>query len=197
MNMIKDKKIQLPPISSLAPDMPYFAIKLPNNIVENKHITVIPESNHPKSSLFTPHEDVEILKTMRMFFGQEFNNRIPWSFWQVYRRATGSTRSDSSLYHHWNGAMKKKYGSFLTEKRLEDCIKWAETALELENARLSYDNQRTNPHPLLRTKSHQAIPPEFCPSQQIGYNGIVYTNIPQQRQLVHFPSYTETPQIHP
>jgi len=193
---MNEKRFLLPPISTLTPSTP---LKMFPQFVSQVAPVVTPppaEGQHSKSSLFTPQEDVEILRTMRMFFGQEFNNRIPWSFWQVYRKATGSTRSDSSLYHHWNGAMKKKYGSFLSEKRLDDCIKWAETALELENARLSYDNSRPTQHPLQRTKSHQAMPPELINTSQSGYIQTL-PNHHHERQLVHFQSYDEKSVFHP
>jgi hypothetical protein len=77
-------------------------------------------------------DDFSILKVVGAYFGTTFRGKIPWSFWQTYKRVTGSTRSTSSLYHHWNGAIKKKYDAFLSTGRLSDCILWLETAVMTE-----------------------------------------------------------------
>ena len=86
-----------------------------------------------KQTTFTALEDISILKAMRLYLGKNVSFKIPWSFWQLYRRSTGSQRSDSSLYHHWNGAMIKKYGNFIKEGRIDDCIQWAESALDVDS----------------------------------------------------------------
>jgi hypothetical protein len=56
------------------------------------------------------------------YFGSTFSGRVPWSFWQTYKRVTGSPRSNSSLYHHWNGVIHRKYENFVSSGRLGECI---------------------------------------------------------------------------
>jgi hypothetical protein len=74
-------------------------------------------------------DDMEILKFIGAYYGMNFHGKLPWSAWQTFKRTTGSSRSTSSLYHHWNGAMKKRYGAFLETGKLNDCIQWLETAM--------------------------------------------------------------------
>ncbi|KAK8886390.1 hypothetical protein M9Y10_041853 [Tritrichomonas musculus] len=87
-----------------------------------------------RSAPYTLHDDLSIFKVVAAYYGFGFHGKIPWSFWQTYKRATGSTRSNSSLYHHWNGAMKKKYDAFISNGRLNDCILWLETAVMAEQS---------------------------------------------------------------
>lgn len=162
--MNSSQRVQLPPISSIAPGMPTLHLTLPQSTEECAPNTA-PDSDteYIKPIAFTPLEDISILRTIRLFYGRQFTGTIPWSFWQIYKRATGSERSTSSLYHHWKGAMRKKFEVFLRDGRIDDCIRWAESALEIENASTSYmpkeRNQKKNV--LIHTKSHQEIPPEF------------------------------------
>lgn len=83
-----------------------------------------------KTPQYTLADDLLILKTINSYYGTAFHGRVPWSFWQTFKKVTGNKRSSSSLYHHWNGAMKRKYGSFLTQGRINECISWIETAIE-------------------------------------------------------------------
>ena len=87
-----------------------------------------------RSNPYTLMDDLSIFKVVAMYYGTGFHGKVPWSFWQFYKRATGSTRSNSSLYHHWNGAMKKKYEAFISAGRLAECIVWLETAVMAEQA---------------------------------------------------------------
>lgn len=91
-------------------------------------------SDSGRSAPYTLHDDLSIFKVVAAYYGFGFHGKIPWSFWQTYKRATGSTRSNSSLYHHWNGAMKKKYDAFISNGRLSDCILWLETAVMAEQS---------------------------------------------------------------
>jgi hypothetical protein len=86
-------------------------------------------SDSGRSSPYTLADDLSILKVVGAYFGTDNPGKIPWSFWQTYKRVTGSTRSNSSLYHHWNGSVKRKYDTFLSTGRLNDCILWLETAV--------------------------------------------------------------------
>lgn len=83
-----------------------------------------------KTPQYTLADDLLILKTINSYYGTAFHGRVPWSFWQTFRKVTGNKRSPSSLYHHWNGAMKRKYGSFLNHGKINECISWIETAME-------------------------------------------------------------------
>jgi hypothetical protein len=90
------------------------------------------DSEVNRASPYTMADDLSILKVVGAYYGTTFRGKIPWSFWQTYKRVTGSNRSTSSLYHHWNGAIKKKYDAFLSTGRLSDCILWLETAVMTE-----------------------------------------------------------------
>jgi hypothetical protein len=90
------------------------------------------DPNSARSSPYTLNEDVSIFKVVAAYYGVTFRGKIPWSFWQTYKRVTHSMRSNSSLYHHWNGAMKKKYECFLASGRIGECIAWLETAAMAE-----------------------------------------------------------------
>ena len=196
----------LPPIQSLAAGMPILSLEtlppvqapppppqiIPQTQIQNQFI---PQNFRPqpkpvyamqqplqkgKPTTFTAAEDLSILKAMRLYLGKNVSLKIPWSFWQLYRRFTGSQRSDSSLYHHWNGAMIKKYGNFIKEGRIDDCIKWAESALDIE-AKSDNDVAQIPPQrALIHTQSHQIVPPSLFGQmdQQEG----------QPRQLMHFQS---------
>jgi hypothetical protein len=91
-----------------------------------------PDAESVRSSPYTLHDDLSIFKVVAAYYGFDFHGKIPWSFWQTYKRVTHSTRSNSSLYHHWNGAMKKRYEPFLATGRISDCILWLETAAMAE-----------------------------------------------------------------
>ena len=95
-----------------------------NNFTTNNNIgnqcyasSVSPRSEEPslddqnsdsgRSAPYTLRDDLMIFKVVATYYGFGFHGKIPWSFWQTYKRVTGSNRSNSSLYHHWNGAMKK------------------------------------------------------------------------------------------
>ncbi|OHT04752.1 hypothetical protein TRFO_06187 [Tritrichomonas foetus] len=88
--------------------------------------------NKMKPSQFTIEEDLAIVKCVFAYYKSSWNQKIPWSFWQVYRKTTGSQRSNSSLYHHWEGAICKKYGIFLNNSRLQDCINFIETQIQMD-----------------------------------------------------------------
>jgi hypothetical protein len=103
---------------------------------------------------------MDILKFIAAYYGMDFHGKLPWSLWQTFKRTTGSPRSTSSLYHHWNGAMKKKYGAFLEGGKLSDCIQWLERAVfavQQNQALPSMDQFLHDGAPLARTNS---LPPE-------------------------------------
>jgi len=85
-----------------------------------------------KTDFFSPEEDITLFKTVLMYFGQTSIETIPWSFWKFYRKATGSKRSDSSLYHHWNGSVQRKYGFLIKSGRISECIRSAEAMLDFK-----------------------------------------------------------------
>jgi len=159
----ENPKITLPPISAISSNMPLLNIDMGNN--ENppnqdeevgSPVTTTKDGGKTRPATFSTSEDISILRTMKMYFGNQVNRKIPWSFWQLYRRMTGSTRSDSSLYHHWNGSMMKKYGGFLREGRLDDCIYWAESTYQLESKRAP--PEQNSSRPLFHARSFQSMP---------------------------------------
>ncbi|OHS94679.1 hypothetical protein TRFO_39149 [Tritrichomonas foetus] len=93
-------------------------------------MTIIDTEESDKSSPYLLQDDLLILKAIQAFFGSSYSGKVPWSFWNAFRASTGVNRSNSSLYHHWNGAMKKKYNSFLSRGKLAECISWLEKAVD-------------------------------------------------------------------
>ena len=82
-----------------------------------------------KTPQYSHSDDLMILKAIFNYYGNNFNGKVPWSFWQTFRKASTNQRSSSSLYHHWNGSMKKKYGILIAAGRLEQCIAWVEQTI--------------------------------------------------------------------
>ena len=143
----------LPPISTLMDDFPTLDVLLDARPREDYDA----QDSGVKKPQYTLADDLQILNTIKGFYGTAFQGRVPWSFWQTFRKATNSNRSSSSLYHHWNGAMRRKYGAFLTQGKLDECIVWIEQALE--NGKTM--PRKTEPpagHPLAHNWSLPPIP---------------------------------------
>lgn len=113
-----------------------------------------------RSAPYTLRDDLMIFKVVATYYGFGFHGKIPWSFWQTFKRVTGSNRSNSSLYHHWNGAMKKKYEAFIDNGRLSDCILWLETAVMAEQTSPVQDQPpiQHSGTPLFHNKSQPSMP---------------------------------------
>ena len=200
--MAETTKMLLPPISTLAAGMPILSLDFmnvpqPEQPVEEKEIIpqivnepkIMPQTtkklSKEKQTTFSALEDISILKAMRLYLGKNVTFKIPWSFWQIYRRSTGSQRSDSSLYHHWNGAMAKKYSNFIKDGRIDECIKWAESALDVESLKRERQASQEQPESraLIHTRSHQVVPPSY-----FNLNDEQTDTNPQPRHLAHFNS---------
>ena len=211
---MNETKQILPPISQFLGIMPQLEITVPEqsrsaeilipNIQTSQEAPVMlkpPELNssgeknqsepkkgrqNVKTVFFTPSEDLALFKTLFAYYGAKPINKVPWSFWDLYRRTTGSDRSDSSLYHHWNGSIVKKYGRLLREGRLHECIQIAEAETEKQapfdfpSSKLSYSQSQAAYGPLV------SYPQYYYPPYQQMYD----SSMPQQtqRQLVHFRS---------
>jgi hypothetical protein len=192
----------LPPISTLAAGMPIISLDFmkitkseqqrEEESKKKEEIKEEPGQIRPekpvlkgKQMTFTALEDLSILKAMRLYLGKNVSFKIPWSFWQLYRRSTGSQRSDSSLYHHWNGAMAKKYSSFIKEGKIDECIKWAESALDMQSLKRQHPIAQEQPgvRALIHTRSHQVVPPSYFKLDEKNDK-----EQPQSRQLAHFQS---------
>ena len=192
----------LPPISSLTGDMPVIELDLdvmrsgqspplsPSMCVPTSQIQLNPNYTKGKPTTFTILEDISILRAMRLYLGPSIPVKIPWSFWQVYRKFCGSQRSDSSLYHHWNGAMLKKYGNLIKEGRIDDCIRWAEDSLDMKSSKAdpTHENEKgsNESRALIHTQSYQTIPPALF-KNQLGSS----SEGQNPRQLTHFNSLQE------
>lgn len=87
------------------------------------------EQKELKNPQYSLQDDWVILKAIHSYYGNNFNGKVPWSFWQTFSRISTNGRSSSSLYHHWNGSMKKKYGHLIDAGRLEQCIVWVEQTI--------------------------------------------------------------------
>ena len=148
-------RIILPPISTFMPDAEFEElICMPRPAAPVEQLDPL-ESSGP----YRVDDDLSIFRAIRSFYGESFNGTVPWSFWQTYRRLTGSNRSTSSLYHHWNGSIRRKYGSYLREKNIEDCIKHIESEKNTNSAKMEKPPMRiAMPHnwagPVPLGKSH-------------------------------------------
>lgn len=198
-------KTILPPIQTLAAGMPLLTIQdvsLPPTIPVQTEPLQIPLPPQPpqyfqlpqpfcmmsqaqksKATTFTSAEDVTILKALRLYLGKSASLKVPWSFWQFYRKLSGSQRSDSSLYHHWNGAMVKKYGCFIKDGRIDDCIKWAESSIDFSR-RTEMNQQRIEGKSLVHANSEQVLSPPYFDD-----NDACLVEAPKHRPLTRFNSF--------
>ena len=110
-----------------------------------------------RSSPYTVEDDLSMLKVVAYYYGSNFSGKIPWSFWQTYKRVTGSKRSNSSLYHHWNGSMRKKYDKYIESGKLSECIQWLEGAVISEHPPV-YSEFSPAGMPLYHSVSGPSIP---------------------------------------
>ena len=126
-----NKKVQLSEATSLPPECAPSRVHFDRASVPLSQSTppVIEDDDSARSNPYTLMDDLSIFRVVAWYYGLSFRGKIPWSFWQTYKRATGSTRSNSSLYHHWNGSMRKKYGALIAAGRLEQCISWVEQTI--------------------------------------------------------------------
>lgn len=195
LHALLNKKVQLPPIAGLTNAMPAVHFLIPQEAAapppeQEIQMQMPTEMPHPlieggisqgtgedingldmsRSAPYTLLDDLSIFKVVATYYGIGFHGKIPWSFWQTYKRVTGSTRSNSSLYHHWNGAMKKKYEAFISKGRLSECIMWLETAVNAEQTSSMMPpppQQPSVPHagvPLCHNRSQPSMP-LMMPSQ--------------------------------
>ena len=142
------KKVELPPISSIITDLPVLVIDLPVSSLNPNNDTPQQEPNikysnsipmfeneddkQIKSNPYTIEDDILIINAVANFYGSTFHGKVPWSFWNTLIATKKLSRTNSSLYHHWNGAMMRKYGEFLKTGHLRECIKWLQDS-KLEN----------------------------------------------------------------
>lgn len=127
--LLGEEKRPLPPITLLLQDFPTLDLFLHRHEGAESDTPEDPSTPEAKAPQYTLHDDLQILETIKSYYGTAFRGRVPWSFWQTFRKVTGNTRSSSSLYHHWNGAMRRKYGAYLLQGRIDECIAWIERAL--------------------------------------------------------------------
>jgi hypothetical protein len=108
---------------------------------------------------YTFADDMEILKFIAAYYGLAFRGKLPWCFWPTFKRSVGSSRSTSSLYHHWNGAMRKKYGAFIGAGKLGDCIHWLESLIMATNPQAGIGHGMAPPHAGAPLVHHHSQPP--------------------------------------
>ena len=124
----------LPPISSFDEHIPQALLEMEIPGIASTSSGLPPEAPPgPARELKTPQyslsDDLMILKAIFNYYGNGFNGKVPWSFWQTFSKVSTNGRSSSSLYHHWNGSMRKKYGHLIADGRLEQCIAWVEQTI--------------------------------------------------------------------
>jgi len=188
--------MQVPPQRGLLPPITAFLNTPPqwNTITSDEaERRIMTPVEKAKPATFTLSEDITILKAIRYYIGSKPGVKIPWSFWQLYRKFSGSKRSDSSLYHHWNGSMIKKFGSILKDGTIDECIRWAEDSLLHEAANASSivnsvfsEQMSAQNRLLLHTNSYSYIPIQYSQTN-MGMFG------DQNRQLTHFASMQNYP----
>ena len=127
--LLNEKRVALPPLQGVQADMPSIVVVTPQEAQQKPQEET---AETTKSAPYTLYDDLSIFNVIMKYYGDGFHGKIPWSFWQTYKKVSGSTRSNSSLYHHWNGAMKKRYESFISTGRLSECVAWLETAISAE-----------------------------------------------------------------
>ncbi|OHT13237.1 hypothetical protein TRFO_16682 [Tritrichomonas foetus] len=181
MESTKPNRIQLPPISSLtdniqliplfndSPEVPIptpASFKPPDFQLNQPHQFSPPSldnhgninsndnnNNDDVSGQYKLSDDLQILKAIKTYYGNAFSGSVPWSFWQTYIKTTNCNRSSSSLYHHWNGSMQRKYGTYLKQKRVDECIEWIQKEMKSLN-------------PSKRKCMKEADPPHIQPTGQ-------------------------------
>ena len=168
-----NKKVQLPPISQFfegaSQSSPLIRLNISDSENDNEtdSMSNMSDSNESsgesaKSAPYSLSDDLSIFQVVASYYGYGFHGKIPWSFWQTYKRVTGSSRSNSSLYHHWNGAMKKKYEIFIKTGRLSQVIVWLQNAINSESQH-NQNQANAQQHeitgaPLFHNKSQPPIP---------------------------------------
>lgn len=178
INDLLNHEIRLP---SLSPEMPPINLRLPTEAPSDSGTEASNnEEDSSKAMPYTMSDDLEIFKCIVAYYGTQFTGKIPWSFWQTYKQITGSPRSNSSLYHHWNGAMKKKYAGFINTGRLNDCIMWLESAIMSERSISNPYTQHTGT-PLCHNRSS---PPVQLSAPQFQTGGQTLC------RFVSYPNYT-------
>jgi hypothetical protein len=132
-------KLLLPPIDTVIDDFPIIHLDLASNPGGTRRNVEASTNNRKglKVPQYSLEDDVQILRMIKSFYGWQFRGRVPWGFWETFRKATSTVRSSSSLYHHWNGVMNRKYGSFLVHGLIDECIAWLEGEIEFRNLNAS------------------------------------------------------------
>lgn len=156
LDELLNKKVHLPPIRGLVTEMPKVSISAPQPKQDQPNDA--PDGDMSKSLPYSLQDDLSIFNVILKYYGDGFHGKIPWSFWQTYKKLTGSTRSNSSLYHHWNGAMRKKYESFIHTGRLKACVDWLETAIHAERNPQQYAPEPFQPTGMPLTHIHSTPP---------------------------------------
>ncbi|OHS94506.1 hypothetical protein TRFO_11149 [Tritrichomonas foetus] len=158
-------------LPSLSPNMPTIYITMPT-MTDTKQ--EIPNEDMIQES-FSCEDDLSILRTLRSFYGQQFNGQVPQAFWQIYLKTSNSSHSSNSLSRHWKLSMLKKYGSILKNSGIDECLKLAEIDYQSEKANSSQNSPDDEPtentandgcsdnsrNVLIHTQSHKGLPPEF------------------------------------
>ncbi|OHT07901.1 hypothetical protein TRFO_05003 [Tritrichomonas foetus] len=90
--------------------------KFAPNVRGECYCSAIEEEKKEKPISFTAEEDNGMMQSVLNYFGPV--QKVPWSFWQIYKKVYGTWRSTSSLYHHWERILMRKFKLFcVTHKR--------------------------------------------------------------------------------
>jgi hypothetical protein len=92
-------------------------------------ISPLEDENEASHNLYTLEDELQLLKFVSRYHGLDFHEKLPIPFWRTFKQVSGSTRSLSSLRHHWNGPMMRKYKPMMEAGTLGWFIKQIESAL--------------------------------------------------------------------
>ena len=112
-------------------------------------VTIKPKGDEKS---FTLDDDLLIFRTIRLFYGSDFDGKVNFLFWQVFKKSTGSPYTTSELSHHWN-FLSKKYDTRV--KTIDDCI--LEVKEKIDRI-ASQSHSAPTKNRLVRSKSYQALP---------------------------------------
>jgi hypothetical protein len=88
-------KLLLPPIDTVIDDFPIIHLDLAYIPHESSGETELSQNcrKGQKVPQYSLEDDVQILRMIKSFYGWQFRGRVPWGFWETFRKATNTPRS--------------------------------------------------------------------------------------------------------
>ena len=181
----------LPPITSITGDFPTIELTLPNaspqlgvkkidemtykeantdteNIENDNEIEMEVKEKRKRAVPFSEEENDLIMHYVLHYFGSNAN-RVPWSFWHIFRKMTGNNRSISSLYHHWICKLCKRYHHFYKSKKNQ--------ILNQKNGKSNNEDFKNIAYPNLNSHNDLQKQKSFSPVNQVNISLFGDSNI--------------------